>query len=67
MFSLNEKYNIADGSNNIGIIHTKNNKIESDFLLRSLYENCKHRILNSILSAFYGTDFTYDIVDDYPE
>lgn len=67
VFSLNEKYNIADGSNNIGIIHTNDNQIQSDFLLRSLYENCKHRILNSILSAFYGTDFTYDIIDDYPE
>ncbi len=67
VITLNEKYNIADGSNNLGIINTENNTIKSEFLLRSLYHNEKHRILDKILSAFYGTNFSHKIVDDYPE
>ena len=67
VISLNEQYKIADGSVNIGIINTDANHIKSDFLLRSLYSNSKKRILSSIVSAFYGTKFSYKIIDDYPQ
>ncbi len=67
VITLSEKYDIADGSNNVGIIETEDNCIKAKFLLRSLYHNQKHRILNRTLSAFYGTNFSYKIVDDYPE
>lgn len=67
VYSLDENYKIANGSSNLGIISTQDGFIRNTFLLRSAFEVCKKRIRSQLISAFYGTNTTYKITDDYPE